>query len=375
VEDKIQTEFEIGSILSLYNIGITAAVFYLPLLFKERGITDLQIGYLTMIYSVFLFISNTIFGKLTDIKGRRPILLTGLIFGGISIILNILPQNFEFFIILRILNGICLGITPSALIALASDKSVQMGKLSSYRALGWATGALLNGLLAEIFQLELIFVTASIIYLVGFISALKIDYNVENLSQERKIKPSYRKIIKLNWAEYLLVIMRHGSGTAIWVYWTLFLKFNLGLNNFQIGVVLAINTVTQFFLMRFISNKGNPKKQFIIGTILSGLVFFLFPFARNFIEISLMQIILGCSFAFFLVGGLRIVEERGRQNQMVGTATGLFESSMAISQIVGPIIAIIVFNKYQSFTSIMFIASLISYIGVIIYIFTSNNHN
>ena len=44
------------------NVGITAAVFFLPLLLTARNISDLEIGYLAIFYSVALFFSNKVLG-------------------------------------------------------------------------------------------------------------------------------------------------------------------------------------------------------------------------------------------------------------------------------------------------------------------------
>ncbi|MHA2504043.1 MAG: MFS transporter [Candidatus Kariarchaeaceae archaeon] len=359
---------DLGVIYLMSNVGITAAVFYLPLLFYDRGLTDLEIGYLALPYSLALFASNALFGKLTDSRGRRPFLFLGLLSASITTFIYILPSSFTTFAVFRLLNGISLGMFPAAIIALASDTSTPMGKLSSWRALGWTLGALINGALAQYFQLEAAFIFGGILYGCAFLYALLRDVG-GNVQTRRKsvTPPRYGLVIRHNWQVYLVVILRHGSGASIWIYWPLFLQEDLGLTGGQIGVTLAINTAVQAVVMRLAADRGDPQRMLLLGTLLSAMAFASFPLATNYLQISLTQILLGLSFAFFLVGGLRTVEYRGLQLDMVGTSTGLFEASFSISQIIGPILALLVFSQFQTYTSLMYVAAIITAATTLIY--------
>ena len=88
----------------------------------------------------------------------------------------------------------------------------------------------------------------------------------------------------------------------------------------------------------------------------------------NFIEICVTQVLLGVSFAFFLVGGLRTAEVNGNKIGMVGTATGLFQASFSVSQLIGPSLAIVIYTRYETYTSIMNIAGLITLGGTVLYL-------
>lgn len=355
------------------NIGITAAVFFLPLLMKSRGISDLNIGYIALPYSIALFTANAVFGKLTDSYGRQPFLLVGLVASALTTGSYVFPHTVIQFVIARLLNGLSLGMFPAAIMAIASDRGTPMGELSSWRALGWAIGAIINGVIAEVLMLETAFLVSSGLYLAGFVYAFIRDTGgkVDQLRQDDNRRdlppPEYGQVIRSNWPIYLMVILRHGSGASIWIYWTLFLQTDLRLNTTQIGIVLAINTITQTVVMKFFGDRGNAQSMFWLGILLSALSFYSFPLSQDFIQICLTQILLGISFAFFLVGGLRVAEQRGTTLGMVGTATGLFEASFSISQVIGPILAIIVYAQFQTYTSLMYVAGTITIISSVVY--------
>ena len=133
-----------------------------------------QIGYLAMAFSLSMLFSNAIFGRLSDIFGRLPFLFAGLIFSSFSTIFLLYGHSFGFYLLGRSLNGFCLGIFPSSIYGIASDRQVKMGKLSSPGAIGWASGGLIGGYLADYYNLELIFVLSGIFYFIGFLVSLTI---------------------------------------------------------------------------------------------------------------------------------------------------------------------------------------------------------
>ena len=366
---------DLGYIYLGSNVGITAAVFFLPLLLTARNISDLEIGYLAIFYSVALFFSNSIFGKLTDSRGRKPFLLLGLLSSSLTTFSYILPDTFFAFALVRFFNGISLGMFPAAILSIASDRGTPMGELSAWRAMGWTLGAFLNGLISDILNIEYAFILGGVLFFGAFIYAIVRDtggVNYENkikkVNNEDKPILKYRLVIRTNWKIYLTVMIRHGAGASIWIYWSLFLAKDLGLSNSQIGVVLMINTISQVIVMRYFTDKGDSEKMFALGTFLSSLAFFSFPLTSNFIEICITQVLLGISFAFFLVGGLRTAEVNGNKIGMVGTATGLYQASFSVSQLIGPLLAILIYTRYETYTSIMNIAGFITLGGAILYL-------
>lgn len=121
--------------------------------------------------------------------------------------------------------------------------------------------------------------------------------------------------------------------------------------------------------MSLFSDRFEPRKMYIVGAMLSAISFFSFPLVENFLQISLMQIILGCSWSFFYVGGLRQVERKGKNESIVSTTTGLFNASISSAQITGPILALILYSRYSSYTQIMNVAGWVTTCSVIVYAF------
>ncbi|MCE7734118.1 MAG: MFS transporter [Candidatus Heimdallarchaeota archaeon] len=335
---------------------------YLALLMKEDGVSDTEIGLLAIPFSLSLMISNSISGRLSDYRGRKQFILIGLILSSLSTSFFIFSLNLWTYFLARIFNGIALGIFPSSLIGLASDNKVKLGWLSSFGSMGWAFGGLLGGFLADKYSLSFVFIYSSFMYLSAFIISLFLqdDSNVIKSSRDNSREIFYSEVIRKNWLIYLIVILRHGTANAIWIFWPIFLSEELNLSITQIGVVQATNMFTQFIFMQILGDKLDPRKMYFVGSIFSSLAFYSFTLVSNFYEIVGTQIILGFSWALFYVGGLRRVEERSRQSNAVATATGLYNSSISIAQIVGPFIALFFLRFSDSFVNTMLFAAVVT---------------
>lgn len=117
---------------------------------------------------------------------------------------------------------------------------------------------------------------------------------------------------------------------------------------------------TQFIFMQILGDKLDPRKMYFVGSIFSSLAFFSFTLVSNFIQIVGTQIILGFSWSLFYVGGLRSVEENSKKSNAVATATGLYNSSISIAQIVSPFIALLFLRFSDSFVNTMLFAAIIT---------------
>ncbi|MCY3412576.1 MAG: MFS transporter [Candidatus Heimdallarchaeota archaeon] len=366
----MERNIDLKSVLLLSNAAGSVAFSFLPILFEDRGLSNKEIALIAIPYSLFLIISNTIFGRLADSRGRRPFLLIGLFTSTFGILAYLWPVNFTQFVFVRILHGITLGVYPAAITGIASDRKLKLGNLSSFGSLGWGLGSLFGGLIAGALSIDIAFALAGVVFFITFIIALNRNTGIEEI-RIREVQlhreNAYLISLKRNWKEYLLIVLRHGTANSIWVFWALFLKNDLGLSLGQIGVVQITNMGTQYVIMKTFTDKFTPRKMFVLGGILSAISFSSYPFAENFIQMLGTQVILGISWAFFYVGGLRSVEENSRDDDVVATGTGLFNASLSTAQIVGPILALYLYTIAQNYTLSMFVAGIVTISSVLIY--------
>jgi MFS family permease len=104
------------------NAGLFASVLLIPNLARDQlGANSIEIGLIVASYSLALFVSSYIFGRASDVHGRRMVLRIGLILSAISLTLQMLAIDTFTLTIARLMVGFCAGIFPSALMAYAFD--------------------------------------------------------------------------------------------------------------------------------------------------------------------------------------------------------------------------------------------------------------
>jgi len=332
---------------------------YIPLLAREIGILDTEIGIIVALYASALFFSSYIFGRASDRYGRRIFLFIGLSVAAIAFFLQIFAFNYTTLLIIRTLAGFCAGIFPSALVAYVYERKQLIGKFASFGSLGQGIGSIIAGIIASYFMIKGVFIFSSLLYLVSLFIAL----TLKPIKHKPINIPRFPiKIIKKNLSVYLSVLIRHSGAHMIWTFWPLYLQ-SIGANLFWIGVIQAINMITQFIVMYTIIDKIKPTKSIMIGLILAALTFLSFTFVSNFWQIMPTQVMLGFSWAFLYAGSLRHVTEK---NVEKATVSGMLDSVLSLSSIIGPFLATFVI-QFGDYRTTMYIASLLAFISFVVF--------
>ena len=344
-----------------------SAFTYVPILAREHlGISEILVTIIVGGYASASFIASYIFGRAGDVYGRRIVIRLGLMLSTLTFGLLLLSSSFESLFIIRVLNGFCVGMYPGALAAYAYESKMKMGRFATWGAAGWGVGTLFAGYAAG-FNIYYAFVMATLFLIIAFGSALTLP----EIPREIVKVPWFPvETFKRNASIYLAVFLRHSSAFAIWTLWPLFL-FDLGGDPFSIAVVQATNAVAQVLFMVTITDRFDSKRLVSMGLITSAITFFWFPFAHNIIEILPTQILLGFAWAMLYVGALKYVTENNKERS---TASGLLTSMLALSGVVGPVIAAVIYSIWPGYTPIMIFAGIMSIIAYGLF-WLSNRNN
>ncbi len=346
--------------------AMLSAFTYVPILAREQlSIPEILVTVIVGAFASASFISSYIFGRAGDIYGRRVVIRLGLLLSTLTFGLLLFSTSFETLLLVRIMNGFCVGMYPGALAAYAYDSRMKMGRFATWGAVGWGLGILLAGYAAG-FNIYYAFLMSTLFLAIAFCSALTLHETPMEIVQVPWFPV---ETFKRNASIYIAVFLRHSSGSAIWTLWPLFL-FDLGGDAFTIAVVQATNSIAQVLFMSTITDRINSKRLFSIGLITSTITFLWFPFARNIIEILPSQILLGFAWATLYVGALKYVTENNKERS---TAAGLLSSMLSLSGVAGPIIAAVIYTIWPGYVPIMIYAGVISLVAYGIFWFSNRN--
>ena len=321
---------KIRAIQSLSNVALFSSGIFIPILAKELGASDFEIGFVTALYNGMLLFAAFVFGRWADIIGRELFLRLGLLLSAVAVASQILAIATDSFLVLtlsRAALGFCAGIYPPALLAYAYESKISVGSISGFMALGWSVGWFLAGIITIFWE---IFFIGSVLMLISFYVSLTVTKKpVVNM----KVPLFPRDVIRRGLPSYLTMMIRHTGAFAIWVFFPLLLMEYTD-NIMWIGLLFALNPLVQFPLMHFV-DPIDERLQITIGLILSIVCFSGMYFSTDLLMLCGFFVAVGAAWSFLYVGCLKYVIVRNKEH---ATASGLFQTSFQISGILGAIL-------------------------------------
>ncbi len=157
------------------NDGLAWGVF--PLFFAAGGLSIVQIGLLAGIYPGVWGVAQLLTGALSDRLGRKGMIVGGMLLQGVAIGLLPLVHGFAWWAVTMVLLGLGTALVYPTLLAAVSDvahpdwRASAVGVYRLWRDSGYAIGALLAGVLADLFGVPwAIGVIAGVTFLSGIVA-------------------------------------------------------------------------------------------------------------------------------------------------------------------------------------------------------------
>jgi MFS family permease len=154
---KDRTLFSVSQAGLVNNLNDGLAWGLLPLFFAAGGLSIAQIGLLAGIYPGVWGTAQLLTGGLSDRFGRKGMIVVGMMLQGAAIILLPFLHGFALWAIAMVLLGLGTALVYPTLLAAISDvahpewRASAVGVYRLWRDSGYAIGALLAGVLADLF--------------------------------------------------------------------------------------------------------------------------------------------------------------------------------------------------------------------------------
>jgi MFS family permease len=344
----------VGLINYLLGFAIQSSIILIPVLVKEFGATEFQVGLVGAVYGAAFLVSSLISGWKSDVMGRLRFMRLGLFVSTIAFAGQLLAHNVFLLALSRGAVGLALGISTAATIAYAFEMGMDMGKFSSYASLGWIFSAFTAAMTQSI---PMLFLFSAIACLLCFLLTL---FFRETLPQQADKPPNLWRVLRRGARVYLAVAVRHIGATSVWVILPLHM-LALGMDLFWISITWMANFTVQFIVMRFLE-RFPERKLFAIGQVLSVIVFASLAFAVSKGAIMAIQMLLGVAWSLLYVGALMIILKSGEER---GTAGGIFQSTLNLCAAIGPLLGGLIAQS-MGYHSVMLFAAGLGLVGMLI---------
>ncbi|NEP59438.1 MAG: MFS transporter [Symploca sp. SIO2G7] len=378
--------------------GLAGLLPVLPLFIEQFGATGQQIGWVMASFAVGLLVMRPMMARMTDKRGRKPVLLIGLLVIAIAPLLYwsvlFLPEKtWQFAVgsyrwridstlvlmmVFRAFHGLSIASFVTAYSALVADlaPSGQRGELIGYMSLvnpiGMAVGPALGGYLQAVSGFVQVFILMTVLGAVGVVCAITIT------EPQQETAPSNHRAAfwSLLWmpavrvpALILLLVGLAFGGLATFV--PLYAReSNFAIN---IGLIYTASAVCSFGIRLLV---GKASDRYGRGPFITlGLVFYSLSMVALWLAHSEAAVLLAAALQG-MGGGMLIpmvaalMADRstpGERGLMFGLCLTGFDMGIALA---GPVMGQVA--DFTSYRDIFGVAGLMTLLGLLIFITTSS---
>jgi DHA1 family tetracycline resistance protein-like MFS transporter len=247
-------------------------------------------GVVLFAFGIANFIGSPLLGALSDVYGRRPVLLVGFCGHGLNFFATGLANDLWVLIAVRLVGG---ALQANAAVANAyvaditapEDRARRFGMIGAMFGVGFIIGPMLGGLLGAV-SLRLPFFVA------GALAMINLVYGIfvlpESLPPERR-RPfrigmanpfaALAALVRLKGVGLLVAVIAMTAVAQFTLYasWVLYTTFKFGWgpqeNGWSLAVIGAVSVVVQGFLLGELLRRFSPRALAIAGLTSSALAY------------------------------------------------------------------------------------------------------
>ena len=342
---------------------------------KSLGFTDMQLSVLFSILPLSIVVFSPIVGKLSDISGRRIVIVSGIALEILAILLYIFGRSFALMSIARVFDAIAVVTVTMVSLAKVEDaigyrkRGEYTGWTESLSYAGRLMAPVIGSMTAEIFFIEAPFFISVILLLALFFFLFKKEkmpkMAIKNYNPLTEIKEffSFRKLKGMG----ILGITMHASTPAIGLFLPLFIVYELNLSINFVGYAFFFMGVMHLFQFWFgkISDKYGSWKIVLLGCLISAVGLSVMFLSNSFAFLALALFIYGIGGGMWNTSAWSLMSDVGEKNKKEGEITTSYVSIAKIGAFFSFILSGLVVT-YFNIQTLFLINGLVILIGIVL---------
>lgn len=285
----------------LFWCSLASLLPTLPLYIKSVGASDSQLGWVMGAFAIGLLVFRPVLGKLADQRGRKIVMLIGLVVAAIAPLGYLFTQSVAPLFAVRVFHGISIAAFTTGYSALVADLSPPqnrgevLGYMTLTNPIGVALGPAIGGLLQEWAGYAPLFFMAAGLGAVGFVCSLGVQAPAIEASDTTapKVKTLFWRLLlspRLRIPSLVMLLVGLAFGTLSTFVPLLIQQSGVSLNA---GLFYAAAAVASFSVRLF---TGRASDRYGRGRFISlSLVFY---------TVSMLLLYWAGSIPLFLLAGL-----------------------------------------------------------------------
>jgi MFS family permease len=363
--------------------GVGIVVPLLPVYAHDLGASGFYIACIFGAFSLSRTIFLPYFGRLSDKKGRKMLIVIGLLFYAIISIAFLYAKSIETLIGIRLLQGVAsamiLPVTQAYVgdITPSGQEGWVMGLFNMSVFLGLSIGPLMGGIINDIFSLNAAFWCMGIMAVAGFFASVvflpplkseKIIVHTRGLTAWTVLLGD-RDIIGL-------FIFRFSYATCIGIIWgflPVYADNMLSLSSSSIGFLVMLGVAVSGLLqvpMGYLADRINKTAMVVSGGLISVCAFVVYVYASGYGDLFLANLLFGIGGGVSMPSLMALILIKGEKKEAIGTVMGIITMAHSFGMVIGAFIAGIMMDFYKLNGSFL-LGAVIMMFGVVFFLFCS----
>lgn len=369
--------------VSVTGVGIVVPL--LPVYAYELGASGLYIGLVFGAFSLSRTFFLPYFGRLSDKKGRKPLIVAGLLAYALISIGFILSKNVETLIIMRFIQGISSAMLIPVIQAYVGDitpegsEGMSMGMFNMSMFFGLSLGPLAGGMINEHFSLNTSFLCMGILAFLGFSLCL---FLLPPTKSERAVS---RKKEVVSWKKLLrdkdlagLFLFRFAYAACVGVVWgflPVLADSEFHLSSSYIGILVMLGVFIAGVMqtpMGYMADRFNKRIMILIGGFIIAFAILLFNWADGFGDLFIANVLIGIGGGIAMPALMALAVLKGNTTKAMGSVMGIITMAHSSGMLTGSLVAGLMMDMFQLRHAFSF-GSLIMILGTGLFFFYTSH--
>ncbi len=323
----------------------------LPLFAEALKATPSEIGWIVMASTIPGVLVSYPAGVLSDLLGKRRLLIASLVVFATAPFLYLLVANAWQLMAVRFYHGFAtaiFGTVASAAIAerYVADRAARLSTYSSVTIVGRSVAPFLGGALISLASFDAVYVACAISGVIAFAAGLLLrEGHDEPVHAARRELPGF-------WPSLVSVLKDRGIMLVSLVEAAQYLVFgaveaflalyasSLGIPAWQIGIILGVQLVSIVFakpVMGRLSDRVGRAAVIVPGLLVGAASVALLILAKGFVSLTLLSLVFGIGFATVTSSTTALVADLTKDGRF-GSSMGVLRTVMDVGQSIGPVL-------------------------------------
>ena len=340
--------------------GMGIVVPLLPVYAHKLGASGFYIGMIFGSFALARTFFLPYFGRLSDRKGRKPLIIPGLLAYTIISLGFIFFEEVNALIILRFFQGIASAMLMPIIQAYVGDitppgkEGFIMGLFNMSMFCGLSIGPFLGGVIHDRFSLQTSFVFMGLLSLIGFflcqfllpptrsekyITSGKVPYRWKQLFHDQDIASIF--IFRFS---HILCI------GIVWAFLPLFAKLKFSATSSAIGVLIMLGVLVSGVLhvpMGLLADKINKKWMVVTGGLIVMFAVFSFEWVQSFQGLVWASILFGIGGGISMPALMAIAVFKGSETDSMGSVMAILTLAHSLGMFAGSLIGCLMMDLFQ----------------------------